>query len=125
MNFVRKSSSVAIDEPLDQMIQRISAGDRRFEEMKIDEQLREIANLIENLLKKDGKFIEPDYAKVTFGYIDNNTVKTLRGQLQCFRHSSNESLVERAGFSEEQKMFLVDFGVTTCKAIYCLTRLMS
>lgn len=125
MNFVRKSSSVAIDEPLDQMIQRISAGDRRFEEMKIDEQLREIANLIENLLKEDGKFIEPDYAKVTFGYIDNNTVKTLRGQLQCFRHSSNESLVERAGFSEEQKMFLVDFGVTTCKAIYCLTRLMS
>lgn len=125
MNFVRKSSSITVGETLDQIIQRISAGNKRFEEMEVDEQLREIANLIENLLKKNGRFIQLDYPRVTLGYIDDNTVKILRKQLQCFRHSSSESLDERVRFSEEQKRFLVDFGVTVCKAIYFLTRTIS
>ena len=125
MDFVRKSSSIAVGETLDQMIRRISAGNKRFGEMEIDEQLREIANLIENLLKENGKFIQLDYSKVTLGYVDGSTVKTLRQQLQCFRHASKESLNERDGFNEEQKRFLVDFGVTVCQAIYFLTRTIS
>ena len=120
MHFVRKASSVAIGETLDQRIRLISAGNSRFDEMENNEKLREIANLIENLLKVNGKFTQPDYSKVTFGLIDDNTVRRLRRQLQCFRHSNKESLDERAEYSSEQKQFLIDFGVTACKAIYNL-----
>ena len=38
--------------------------------MEDDEKLREIANLIENLLKENGKFIQPDYSKVMLGLVD-------------------------------------------------------
>ena len=120
MTFARKASSVAIGETLDQRIQLISAGNSRFEEMEDDEKLREIANLIENLLKEDGKFAQPDYSKVTLGLVDDDTVRSLRGKLQCFRHSSRESLEERARLTDGQKGFLIDFGVTVCKAIYSL-----
>lgn len=120
MTFVRKASSVAIGEALSQKIQLISAGNSRFEEMEDDEKLREIANLIENLLKENGKFIQPDYSKVMLGLVDGDTVRSLRNKLQCFRHSSKESLEERARLTDGQKRFLIDFGVTVCKAIHSL-----
>ena len=120
MTFVRKTSSVAIGDNLNKRIQLISAGNSRFEEMEDNEKLREIANLIENLLKENGKFIQPDYSKETLGLVDDNTVKSFRYKIQCFRHSSKESLEERARLTDGQKRFLVDFGVTICKAIYSL-----
>ena len=103
MTFVRKASSVAIGEALSQKIQLISAGNSRFEEMEDDEKLREIANLIENLLKENGKFIQPDYSKVMLGLVDGDTVRSLRNKLQCFRHSSKESLEERARLTDGRK----------------------
>ena len=48
--------------------------------MSIDEKLAEIANLIENLLKKKGNFVQLDYSQVCFGYViislDNKLQKT-------------------------------------------------
>ena len=120
MTFARKTSSVAIGEALDQRIQLISAGNSRFEEMDDNEKLREIANLIENLLKENGRFTQPDYSKVTLGLVNDDTVRSLRKKLQCFRHSSKESLEERGELTADQKKFLIDFGVTVCKAIHFL-----
>lgn len=120
MEFVRESTAVAIEDDLDQKVQLISVRNASFDDMSLDEKLREIANLIENLLKLNGKYTQPDFFKVMFDYVDNDTVKQLRKQLQCFRHSTEEMLNERAAFSIEQKNFLVDFGVTICKAIYSM-----
>ena len=50
--------------------------------------LAEIANLIENMLKKDGKFFSIDYSLGCFDYINGEIVKKYRHKLQCFRHSS-------------------------------------
>ncbi len=122
LDFVRRGSAIVIEEPLDQKIRLISARNASFEDMETDEKLGEIANLIENLLKVDGKFIQPDYSSVMFDYVDDGVVKKLRRQLQCFRHSSEEMLSERAAFSAEQKVFLVDFGVTVCKSLYVLVK---
>lgn len=44
--------------------------------MHTDEKIAEIANLIENMLKQDGKFITPEYEKVCCGFIDDTIVKT-------------------------------------------------
>ena len=85
--------------------------------MSTDEKLAEIANLIENLLKKDGKFLSIDYSLVCFDYINEANVKDYRNKLHCFRHSSDESIKERTHFSNEQKSFLIDYGLAIIKAI--------
>lgn len=88
--------------------------------MSTDEKIAKIANLIENLLKKDGKFISLDYSKVCFEYIDEDAVKSYRNKIQCFRHASSGSIGEREAFTTEQKTFLIDFGLTVVKAIHTL-----
>lgn len=120
LTFTRKTSGVAIGETLDQMVQQISTRNARFDDMEDDEKLRVIADLVEALLKVNDKYRQPDYSSVMFDYVNDSTVKALRGQLQCFRHSSAEALSERAAFSDEQKAFLIDFGATVCKAIHSI-----
>lgn len=123
MTFTRKGSAVNIEDDLNQIVQRLSVRNARFEEMELDEKLREIANLIEGLLKVNGRFINLDYPKMMFDYVDNESIKKFRKQLQCFRHSDAHALKERSSITEDQKEFLVDYGVTICKAVYRLRSL--
>lgn len=118
LSFKRKSDYIDPGEPIDDQFRRISTRDAGFQEMALDEKIREIANLIENMLKKNGQFLALDYSPIAFNYFDNEDIKTFRKQIQCFRHSSDESIAERAGFTEEQKNFLVDYGIILCKTIY-------
>ena len=83
------------------MFMEISTRNARFENMTIDEKIKEIANLIENLL-----------------YVDDEIIKKYRKQIQCFRHSSNNALEERKQFSDEEKEFIIDYGITIIKLIY-------
>ena len=93
-----------------------------FNSMSLDEELAEIANLIENLLKKNGRYVEPDYSKICFEYISDDGVKSFRKKLHCFRHSSDESISEREAYSEDQKNFMIDYGLTIIKVIYSLVQ---
>lgn len=108
---------VYIDE-LDELIQKISTRNAQFSEMALDEKLKEIGNLIEYLLKKDGKFITLNYDYISLGFIRENDVKELRKKIQCFRHSSQESLKERKEYTENQKQFMVGLGIIMCNLIY-------
>ena len=78
--------------------------------MSTDEKLVEIANLIENMLKKNGKFITVNYSTVRFDYATEDVVRTYRHKLQCFRHSSEESIKKRASYSQDQKAFWLILG---------------
>ena len=69
-----------------------------------------------------GKFITPEYEKVCCGFIDDTIVKNYRKQMQCFRHCTDEAIAERKTYSEEQKTFLVDYGLTIVKAIHELIK---
>ncbi len=69
MNFKKVSSSTDLSEPVDELIRKISTRDAGFEEMELDEKLRELANLIENLLKENNNFLALDYKTVAFGGI--------------------------------------------------------
>ena len=70
------------------------------------------------MLKKNGKFITVNYSTVCFDYVNKDIVKTYRHKLQCFRHSSEESIKERASYSQDQKAFLIDFGLAIVKVIH-------
>lgn len=120
--FNLKSSHIDIDNSINQKFIEISNRQASFNNMGIDEKLAEIANLIENLLKKNGKFIKLDYSKICFSYISNDIVTNYRKKMQCFRHATEEAIVERNSYSEEQKNFLVDYGLTIVKVIYSLLK---
>ena len=120
LTFEQKSSYIEVGESINQKFIEISNRHATFIKMTTDEKLAEIANLIENFLKNDGKFLSLDYSKVCCGFIDNELVKEYRKRMQCFRHSSNESIEERKNYSEEQKNFLIDYGLTIVKAIHSL-----
>ncbi|SDH93932.1 hypothetical protein SAMN05421804_101269 [Proteiniclasticum ruminis] len=107
-----------LSKDIDELIQTISTRGARFVEMPLDEKLKEIANLIENLLNKNGRYIDIDYHYFGLEFITKDSVKTLRKRLQCFRHSSKDALIERKTYSQHQKIVMVDYGVLICEAIY-------
>ena len=120
MTFEIKSEHIEIDDSINQKFVEISNRQSTFNNMSTDEKLAEIVNLIENMLKDKGSFLSLDYSQICFDYIDDNLIKKYRHQLQCFRHSSPDAIVERGAFTEEQKMFLIDLGLTILKAIHSL-----
>ena len=108
------------DISIDQKFIEISNRQASFNNMSTEEKLAEIANLIENLLKKNGKFVKPDYSKVCFSYITDDMVANYRKKMHCFRHATDEAIKERNSYTEEQKNFFVDYGLTIVKVIYSL-----
>lgn len=122
LTFEQKSNYIEVDESIDKKFIEISNRQASFNSMSTDEKLAEIANLIENMLKKNGKFITPNYQAVCFEYISNDIVTSYRKKMHCFRHSTAEAIAERKSYTEEQKNFFVDYGLTIVKAIYSLTK---
>lgn len=114
------SNCIDIDEVIKQKFIEISTRQAYFNDMSMDEKLKEIANLIENMLKKNGKFVTLDYSQICFDYISNNTVTNYRKKIQCFRHATNEAILERKSYSEDQKNFLINFGLTIINVINSL-----
>lgn len=120
LTFEQKSCYIEVGESINQKFIEISTRQASFDSMHTDEKIAEIANLIENMLKRDGKFVVIDYSKVCCGFITDNVVKDYRKKMQCFRHCSDEAIEERKSYSEDQKNFFVDYGLTIVKAIHSL-----
>ena len=118
--FELKSSHIDIDNSINQKFVEISNRQASFNNMSTDEKLAEIANLIENLLKKNGKFITPDYSKICFDYIANDIVTSYRKKMHCFRHATDEAIAERNSYSQDQKNFFVNYGLTIVNVIHSL-----
>jgi len=125
LTFEIKSNHIAIDDTINQKFVEISNRQASFNNMSTDEKLAEIANLIENMLKKNNKFITLDYSKLCFEYISDNMVTSYRKKMHCFRHATDEAMAERKTYTEEQKNFFVDYGLTIVKAIHTLKSLSS
>lgn len=66
-----------MNDSINQKFIEISTRQASFNSMHIDEKIAEIANLIENLLKQDGKFITPEYEDVCCGFIDDTIVRRI------------------------------------------------
>ena len=122
LHFELKSNHLDIDDSLNQKFAEISNRQASLNDMSTDEKLAEIANLIESFLKKNGKFLSLDYSTICFDYIDNNMIADYRKKLHCFRHATNEAITERNSYSEQQKNFLVDYGLIIIKAINILAQ---
>lgn len=120
LTFELKSNHIEVDDLINRKFVEISNRQASFNNMSTDEKLAEIANLIEKLLKKNGKFVIPDYSSVCFDYITNDMVTSYRKKLHCYRHATDEAISERNLYSEEQKNFFIDYGLTIIKVIHSL-----
>lgn len=118
--FELKSSHIEVGDFINNKFIEISNRQASFTDMSIDEKLAEIVNVIENLIKKDGKINSLDYSKVCCGFITDDVVRDYRKKMQCFRHGSDEAMRERKTYSVEQKNFFAHYGLTIVKAIYSL-----
>lgn len=115
-----QSKYIEIDEELEKKFKLISTRNATFYAMTADEKLEAIVNLIENLLKKDNKYLKLNYSELCGEFLSDECVKSYREKLQCFRHSAEQSLEERNAFSDEQKDFFIDYGVVIVKATFVL-----
>lgn len=120
LTFKQTDKYIELADAIESKFKEISNRQATFQNMSTDEKLAEIANLIENLLKKDGKFLSIDYSKMCFDHINEDNIKKYRKRIQCYRHSSVEAISERDSFTKEQKIFLIDFGLTVIKVIHAL-----
>lgn len=77
LTFEQKANHIDIDELINQRFVEISNRRASFINMSIDEKLAEIANLIENMLKKHGKFITPDYSTICFDFVSDELVASI------------------------------------------------
>lgn len=120
LTFKLKSSHIDINDLINQKFVEISNRQASFNDMSMDEKLAEISNLIENLLKKNEKFIVLEYSAICFNYISNDIVTNYRKKIHCFRHASDKAILERNSYSEEQKNFFIDYGLIIIKVIHSL-----
>lgn len=94
LTFRCQENHVEIDELIKKKFIELSNRSASFCNMSTDEKLAEITNLIENLLKRNGRFVDVDYSKVCFDYITENDIKSYRKKMHCFRHATEEALAE-------------------------------
>ena len=118
----KKVNYKTLNEDIESKFVEISTRSAGFNDMTIDEQLSEIVNLIENYLKKNDKFINVDYSLIALDFISEDIIKDYKGRLQCFRHASEKALNERKSFSEDQKLFMREFGIIIIETIHKLLK---
>ena len=99
------------------LISKVSNRNTDFLNMDIDEKLGYINMAIENVLFVNKKYIQVDSRKMFFELITNDDIKNYRIMTHCFRHGSEEMIIKRNEFTEKQKVYLVNLGLTICDVL--------
>ena len=50
------------------------------------------------------------------GYVTKEDLIKFQNDLQCFRHGEKEMVAKRTDYSEQQKKFLIDYGLMLINA---------
>lgn len=117
LTFTKKDNTL-VKSDINEIFKNISTRNTTFQNMEVDEKLQAICNAIENMLKINGSFITLDYNSYSLGYITDDIVKSFRKKTQCFRHADEQSIKERKSFTDIEKEFCINFGLTICNLIY-------
>lgn len=105
------SAFQVLPDDIEDKIRLISTRGAEFDAMPVNEKLQNLNNLIENLLKKNGKYLKLNHDDIFFGFISEDDVKRYRKCTQPFRHASEDTLSERGSIAEDEKKLLAELGV--------------
>lgn len=117
LEFLKKDYVVSSE--IDTLFIKISTRSASFMEMADDEKLKEISNVVEYILKNDGKFIDIDFSDC-FDILNKDKIISYRKKLNCYRHSSKEALLERKSYNKFQKDMLIRYGIFVVETVYKL-----
>lgn len=104
------SEEYYLQNKLNDSFRMISTRNAEFHQMADGEKLKEIANMIEYLLKNNKSFSTVDTRTVYYDFITNEDIKLYRKKIQSFRHSTNENLTKRKNLLQN-KDFLISYGL--------------
>ena len=118
LSFIKKNKNIInISENIQDIINKVSGSNTTFIEMTEEEKLAEIINTVEYFMKENSKYIEIPFEDISFNFISKDDVKEYKKEMQCFRHGSKASLIEREMYTKEDKLFLIDYGLMVLKII--------
>lgn len=120
MSISTNSQFQVLPSEVENKIRLISTRGAEFDSMTINEQLQNLNNLIENILKPDqkGKYLIINYDEVFFKFISEADVKQYRKRTQAFRHATEATLKERVVMNENEKKLLVHLGTFIAIHLY-------
>lgn len=114
LRFIKKNYNIS--DNVEEIFKTISTRNASFNSMSEEEKLKEICNGIEFLLKENNKFKEYEYSE-HLDIINNQKIIDFRKKLECFRHSSKESIKEREQFNSFEKDLMIRYGIFIIETI--------
>lgn len=118
LNLEKNTNELFLESGLEKIVQEISVRNAKFTEMTNNEKLQSIRNAFENVGKKGKNYIQINYSLISHGLITNDMVISFQKDLQCFRHGETSMIEKRESFSEEYKLFMIDFGILILNLAY-------
>lgn len=118
LNVIKKDEIITVEEKVDDLIKMISTRSAKFEHMSIDEKLENIKNAYENLINRFGGFEKIDYNKIFMGFIEEDNLTIYSKKLQAFRHAHANALAERVVYAEQEKKYIIEFGVIVLNRLW-------
>ena len=107
LRIIKKDGNICLDKEIENLISDIDTNNHRWSEMSLDTKLMNLNNTIEYLLKLDRKFIGiPDIENIS----DLVRPIDFRKITHVFRHG--DTIQYRRNFSDSEKIFLIDYGVS-------------
>ena len=111
------SEYISVSDDVDEILKKVSSRNMSFINMEVDEKIDSLNRAIENILKNDKKYIKTDSSFLFLNFITDDQIREYRTLTNCFRHGSDEMIKERAKYTEAQKVFLINYGLTICNSL--------
>jgi len=118
LTIIKKESIITIEEKVDELIKNISTRSAKFEHMAIDEKLENIRNAYDHLVKLYGGFDKIDYLNVFMSFIEESNLKDFSKRLHAFRHGDGAALLERTVYTDQEKKYMIEFGVIVLNRLW-------
>lgn len=126
LTFNKKHDSLlSLEIDLEEIISSVSPRNAKFNDMSLDEKLSTIRDAFEHIGKKEGRYIPIPYEDISGGYLSVENIKRFADELQCFRHGEHSLVEKRATYTEEQKLFMVDYGMMLLNLAYRFVKSLS
>lgn len=113
LEFIKRWQNVNLNEDAKRAMEEVSLNKGNFNDKEDDEKLLLITNVIEYLLKDDKKqkFLNINYSEC-FGLFNEKDIINYRKVLNDYRHSNKEAVKIRKNLTDNQKNFLINYGIT-------------
>jgi len=102
---------------IEDVLSVVSTRSAVFAEMSQDEKLCCLNQAIEYMLKENQKYIQLNSKDLFCDFIKEEDIRRYRCMTHCFRHGEKNMVEERKAYTDEQKVFLTNYGLSICMRI--------